>query len=383
VPYDLHMNIELEDWLRELVERGGSILHLQAGQPPLGRVDGALQPLTAYPRNESPSNDASRNDAPSGRAPLDAGGLDADALTEALDSLFGGATAAVLADLGTVGTAYAYRVNVSGEDGAVIRLLQRGPVDLDSLGVPAAAQSVFGDTGDGLVLLAGRTGTGRSSTLAALLADRIASAPIHVAWIGDPPVFYPPTGRGRVTTLAVDVDTPSVADAIREAHRLDVDAIFIDPLHDAEAADLALRFAETGGLVVATVTAHGIPEALWRLIDPLEGESRSHANVRLSRAFRLALDHCLVPRADGTGRLAAFGVLHSGAPAPVAMIRDDKCHQLNSAAMVGRQFGMQSVSQALLPRVLAGDCTAADAIACIAEPQHLLAELQRARQDDP
>lgn len=85
-----------------------------------------------------------------------------------------------------------------------------------------------------------------------------------------------------MTTFAVDVDTPSVAVAIQEARRLDVDTLFVDPLHEAEAIGLALRFAETGKLVVATVTAHGIPEALWYLIDPLVGDPREHATLRLS-----------------------------------------------------------------------------------------------------
>ena len=183
-----------------------------------------------------------------------------------------------------------------------------------------------------------------------------------------------------MTTFAVDVDTPSVAAAIQEADRLDVDALFIDPLHSAEASDLALRFAETGRMVVAAVTAHGIPEALWRLIDPLQGDPRQHASVRLSRAFRLALDHCLVPRAAAAeGRLPAFGVLHNGTPIAAHMIRENKCHQLNSAAMVGKASGMRSISQALLPHVLAGDCTEAAAVAAIPEPEHLLSVLHSAR----
>ena len=90
---------------------------------------------------------------------------------------------------------------------------------------------MFRATTDGLVVLAGHARTGRSSTLAAMMADRIAGTPLHVAWIGDPPAFQPPTGLARVTTFAVDVDTPSVPAAIREAHRLDVDALFLDPLH--------------------------------------------------------------------------------------------------------------------------------------------------------
>ena len=142
-----------------------------------------------------------------------------------------------------------------------------------------------------------------------------------------------------------------------------------------------MRFAETGGLVVATVTAHGIPEALWRLLDPLEGDSRRNARSRLSRAFRLALDHCLVPRDDGSGLLPAFGVLHSGTPVPARMIRDDKCHQLDSVAMVGNKVGMGSIDQALLPHVLAGDCTEAAALAAIPETEFLLGALQRARSE--
>jgi twitching motility protein PilT len=354
---DSSTHIVLGDWLRRLVEQGGSVLHLQRGQPPLGRVGRRLVPLTEEP-------------------------IDGETLGKALDTIFDGAAGAVLTDLGDIGAAYAYPVNTAGDDGAVVRLLRRGPADLEALGLPEAAQSVFRETTDGFVLLAGRAHTGRSSTLSALLADRVAARPVHAAWIGDPPVFEPPEGIGRVTTFAVDVDTPSVAAAIGEASRLDVDALFVDPLHEAEAVDLAIRFAEAGGLVVATVTAHGVPEALWRLIDPLTGEARGHMNQRLSRVFRLALDHCLVPRADGAGRLAAFGVLHHGTPVPAAMIREDKCHQLNSAAMVANQHGMRSISQALLPRVLAGDCTEDEAVAAIPEPAHLLGELNRARSED-
>jgi twitching motility protein PilT len=351
------MLIEIQSWLKTLTEKGGSTLHLQAGRPPLGRVDGALHPLS----------DAS---------------LDREALSRGLHTLFGETNGVVLTDLGDIGTAYAYRVNVAGAVGAVVRLLQPGPTDLSKLGVPEAAQSVFRETTDGLVLLAGRAKTGRSSTLAAMLADRVAESSVHAAWIGDPLVFRPPMGRGRVTTLVVDVDAPSVAGAIREAQRLDVDALFIDPLHDVEAADLALRFAETGRLVVATVTAHGIPDALWRLIDPLSGDPRKRANLRLSRAFRLALDHCLVPRAKEDGRLPAFGVLHPGAGAPVSLIREDKCHQLDSAAMVGKAHGMQSISQALLPHILAGDCTEGAALSVIPEQMHLLDSLRHAREEE-
>ena len=325
----------LSDLLREAVARGASDLHLTAGAPPTVRVDGDLVPL------ESPvlTGEATRVMV---EELLDTGRLaELDCSGES--------------DLGYSAAGGRFRVNVYrrlGEFGIAIRSIPNSVPPLARLGLPAAVEALTRRPG-GLVLVTGPTGSGKTTTLAAMIDSINERRPGHIISVEDPVEFVHRHKRCLVNQREVGSDTASFAEAVRRALRQDPDVILIGELRDPETISTALTAAETGHLVFATLHARDCGQAADRVIDAFPPHQQSQARAQLAGSLQGVLAQRLVPRACG-GRVAACEVLVA-TPGVRNLLREQKTHQLYSAMQTGAGHGMQTLERALADLCRAGE----------------------------
>jgi twitching motility protein PilT len=249
---------------------------------------------------------------------------------------------------------------------------------LEALGLP----DVLGDLAlraRGLVLVTGATGSGKSTTLAAML-DRInCSRPAHILTIEDPIEYLHPHKRGLVTQREVHRDTRSFQAALRAALREDPDVVLIGELRDLETIGAALTLAETGHLTLGTLHTSSAAQTVSRVIDVFPAHQQAQVRTQLSLVLEGVVSQMLLPAAGRRGRVAAVEVLMA-TPAVRALIRDDKLHQLYGAMQTAQhKSSMQTMNQALFKLVDRGLVTAADAVAVSPYPDELDAMIGRGR----
>lgn len=319
----------LEDLLRQAVEAGASDLHLTAGAPPMVRVDGRLQPL---------------------------GGerWTAAAVAAAFERLSGEVQRRQLAMDGQVAFSHGlpgvarFRVHAFRQRGAValaVRVIPNRVPSLEELGLPP----VLGELAlrpAGLVLVAGAPGSGRSTTLAALVRHVNEHRAAHVITLEHPIEYLHSHERSLVHQREVGQDAPDFATAVRAALRQDPDVIVLDQLPDPETVAAALLAAETGRLVLAGVHATSVPQAVERLLEAFPPHHQPHARLQLAATLEGIAVQQLLPRADRPGRVAAVEVLLA-TPAARSLIREGKVHQLPSVIETGARLGMVSMERAL------------------------------------
>jgi twitching motility protein PilT len=216
---------------------------------------------------------------------------------------------------------------------------------LDAIAAPGILKQLA-DTNHGLVLVVGPTGSGKSTTLAAMTDHINQTAPKHILTIEDPVEFVYEPKQCLVTQREVGRDTPSFADALKGALREDPDVILLGEMRDLETIRLALTAAETGHLVLATLHTATAPQAIERIVDVFPGEERDLARTLLADVLRAVVAQQLLPRSDGKGRVAAHEIL-VGTPAVRNLIRESKTAQLFSVMQTGQQQGMQTMTQSL------------------------------------
>jgi twitching motility protein PilT len=197
-----------------------------------------------------------------------------------------------------------------------------------------------------LVLVVGPTGSGKSTTLAAMTDHINQTALKHILTVEDPVEFVYEPKQCLVTQREVGRDTPSFADALKGALREDPDVILLGEMRDLETIRLALTAAETGHLVLATLHTATAPQAIERIVDVFPGEERDLARTLLADVLRAVVAQQLLPRSDGKGRVAAHEIL-VGTPAVRNLIRESKTAQLVSVMQTGQQQGMQTMAQSL------------------------------------
>jgi twitching motility protein PilT len=195
-------------------------------------------------------------------------------------------------------------------------------------------------------LVVGPTGSGKSTTLAAMTNHINQTAAKHILTIEDPVEFVYQAQKCLVTQREVGRDTPNFADALKAALREDPDVILLGEMRDLETIRLALTAAETGHLVLATLHTATAPQAIERIVDVFPGEERDLARTLLADVLRAVVAQQLIARTDGTGRVAAHEIL-VGTPAVRNLIREDKTAQLVSVMQTGQQQGMQTMAQSL------------------------------------
>ena len=353
----------LPELLKKMTEMGASDLHLATGAHPRVRVDGRLSPLREIPLLTA--EDTRR---------LVYGVLTADQKQHLEDHLeldfsFG---------IGGLARFRGNCFNQRGAVGAVFRAIPLRVRSLEALNLPAVLRT-FCRKARGLILVTGATGSGKSTTLAAMI-DRINSdRQAHILTIEDPIEFLHEHRNCLVNQREVHSDTRSFAAALRAALRQDPDVVLIGELRDLETMEAALRIAETGHLTLGTLHTRSAASTIHRVIDVFPAHQQSQIRAQLSLVLEGIACQALLPRANGPGRALAMEVMVPNA-AIRNLIREDKVHQLESVMQMGRgKYGMQTFNQSLADLFLAGQIERDTALEYSINPDELRQMLNRGR----
>jgi twitching motility protein PilT len=322
--------VTLEELLQQLVERGGSDLHITAGSPPRIRVDGRLMPT----EHDMLDADASQK--------LVYSILDNDQIatfekTLELDMSFG------ISGLGR------FRTNVfqqRGAIGAVLRIIPWEIKNFADLGLPEKLCTDLCSLPKGLVLVTGATGSGKSTTLAAMINHINGSRNEHIVTIEDPIEFVHRNKGCLVNQREVGSDTKGFNNALRTVLRQDPDIVLIGEMRDMETIEAALTLSETGHLTFATLHTSDCVQTINRIIDVFPSYQQSQIRTQLSFVLQAVFCQQLMPKADGRGRVLASEIMMANS-AIRALIRDDKIHQMYSVIQTGGRLGMMTMNQAL------------------------------------
>jgi twitching motility protein PilT len=253
---------------------------------------------------------------------------------------------------------------------AAVRLLPRTPPSLGALQLPVPLDDlVFAP--HGLVLLCGATGSGKSTTLAALAQEALRRRSILLTTLEDPIEFsLAASSQSLVRRRQIGRDTPDFARGLRDALREDPDILLVGEMRDPETIGLALTAAETGHLVLASIHSRSAASAVERIVDSYPPERQQQIRVQLADSLRAIVVQRLVPKAKGGGRVVAMEVLR-GTHAVASTIREGKTAQLASLIQSGKKEGMLSLERCLADRVLAGEIRVEDARAVANDPGSL------------
>lgn len=357
---------ELQALLDEMVRLRGSDLHLTAGQPPRVRVDGLLAAI--------PDRDplAAEDTVRLARSLLTASLWRRFEEEDELDFAF------------EVPELARFRGNCFRQRGCVALAVRHIPAEvapLEDLGLPSILNH-FAGRPRGLVLVTGPTGSGKSTTLAAMVDGINRRRRGHILTVEDPVEFVHRSRRCIVNQREVGTDTRSFAAALKYALRQDPDVILIGEMRDPETIGSALTIAETGHLVLSTLHTNSAADSVNRVIDAFPAERQGQVRNQLASVLEGVVTQILVPRSYGPGRVAAVEVLVATA-AVRAVIRDEKVHQLGSLMQAGRKHGMQTINDDLARLYLKGEITLEAALKRSAEPRDLLRAVGEPAPEDP
>lgn len=329
----------IEILLDEVVKKKASDLHIQVGLPPMLRVDGSLTSVQgADALNEE------------GVEALIFSILDEDQKQILLkDKEFDFSFA--YGDLGR------FRVNAFHERGnmaAALRLIPNEILTIEQLGLPQIVNK-FADAPRGLVLVTGPTGSGKSTSLAALIHKINTERASHIITIEDPIEFTHKSQKSVIVQREVHYDTYSFSAALRSALREDPDVVLIGEMRDLETIASAITIAETGHLVFATLHTNSAAQSIDRMIDVFPPHQQPQIRAQLSNILMAIVSQRLIP-AIGGGRVAAAEILVA-TPAVRNIIREGKSHQLEAVIQTGAEFGMQSMDKTLVNLIHEGTIT--------------------------
>jgi twitching motility protein PilT len=334
------MSIDFADLLMEVVKRRASDLHLSAGAPPTVRVRGRLSAVEGYPI------------------------LSSTETREIVYSILSGDQRQRLETNWQLDFAYSipgqarFRVNAyfqRGAIGAAFRLIPFDLTSIDALGLPQSVHD-FIRKPRGFVLVTGPTGSGKSTSLAAMIDEINATREEHIMTIEDPIEFLHAHKKCLVNQRELGSDAQSFAEALKAALRQDPDVILVGEMRDLETISTALTAAETGHLVFATLHTQDTAQTVDRIIDVFPPEQQGQVRVQLSVALQGIMTQQLLPTADGSSRVAACEVLVPN-PAVRNLIREGKTHQIYSVLQTGSAQGMQTMDAALMQLVRTGKIT--------------------------
>ncbi len=256
-----------------------------------------------------------------------------------------------------------FRVNVFRKEtgiGAVFRYIPGDVPKLDQLNMPQILKK-FCDYHQGMVLVTGSTGTGKSTTLAAMIDHLNESRNLNIISLEDPIEFVHPSKNCQVIQRELGTHVKSFADGVRSAMREDPDVILVGELRDAETISMAMTAAETGHLVLGTLHTTGAVKTIDRIIDALPGELREQTKSFLSMSLKAVVTQVLVKTPDGRGRRAILEILVN-TRAISKLITTDQTHQIPSQLQTGKDIGMQLMDHALLEAIQAKEIDPDDAI---------------------
>lgn len=336
----------LHQLLKIMVDKNASDLHITVGAPPQLRIDGSLVPLKT-----------------SKMSPNETRQLCYSVLTDKQKQVFETDNELDLS-FGVKGLSR-FRGNVFMQRGAVAGVFRKIPFEIlsfEELGLPAVIKT-FADKPRGLVLMTGPTGSGKSTSLAALI-DRInVEKRLHILTIEDPIEYLHPHKNCLVNQREVGADTGGFTTALRYVLRQDPDVVLIGELRDLETIEAALTISETGHLALGTLHTNGCVQTINRIIDVFPSHQQSQIRAQLSFVLEGIISQQLIPHASGSGRVLATEVLVP-TPAIRNLIREDKVHQIYSSMQVGqsRSF-MQTMNQSLYTLLKDRSITMEDALA--------------------
>ena len=322
--------VPLDDLLRLLVRNEGSDLHLRAHEPPVFRIHGELR-RTKFPPL-APENIKAIVYPILGPDRIER--YERDLECDLAYQIKGLAR---------------FRVNIfkqQNSPGAVMRLIPIRVQTLEELGLPSVLREVA-MLPRGLVLVTGPTGSGKSTTLAAMVNEINATKPVHIITIEDPIEFIHNDKVAAVNQREVEMDTHSFAHALKHVMRQNPDIILVGEMRDNETMQLAITAAETGHLVFSTVHTTDAAQTIDRIVDVFEAERQEQIRLQLSITLQAVVSMTLLPRIDHPGRVAAFEIMVA-TPAIRNMIREHKTHQLYGAIQTGAELGMQTLDNHLL-----------------------------------
>ncbi len=324
------MTVSLHQLLKTMVEKGGTDLHVTTNSPPLVRIDGLLVPLN------QPALSA-----------VDTKKLSYSVLTDAQKHRFEESLELDIS-FGVKGLAR-FRANIYIQRGAVAGAFRRIPFEIlgfRELGLPPAVESLCKKP-RGLVLVTGPTGSGKSTTLAAMIDKINREEPLHILTIEDPVEYLHTHKTAMVNQRELHADTLSFPAALRSVLREDPDVVLIGEMRDLETIESALRIAETGHLTFATLHTNSAPQTINRIIDVFPEHQQSQVRAQLSFVIEGIVCQTLLPRASGKGRALACEILVPSS-AIRNLIREDKVHQIYSMMQTGQiKHGMQTFNQSL------------------------------------
>lgn len=337
-----------------MVERGASDMHLTVGAPPLLRVDGEVVQLKLPPLN-----------------PGDTKQLCYSILTEEQRTTFE-KTHELDLSFG-VKNLSRFRANLYMQRGAVAGAIRTIPfkiLSFDELGLPRIV-SDMANKPNGLVLVTGPTGSGKSTTLASIIDKINSEQKLHILTIEDPIEYLHPHKMSVVNQREVGADTESFKGALKYVLRQDPDVVLVGEMRDLETIEAALTIAETGHLVFATLHTNSAVSTINRIIDVFPPHQQDQVRTKLSFILQGVITQQLLPRAGAPGRCLALEILVPNA-AIRNLIRDNKIHQIYSQMQVGQEkFGMLTLNQSLLSLYMHRLITIEQAMAHSLEPEEL------------
>jgi twitching motility protein PilT len=358
---DVALQFNIRDLLSQLVERKGSDLHLRVDTNPQIRVHGHMSPLDMFPVLD----------------PSMVKSLIYAILTDKQKKTFEERLELDFS-IGIANLAR-FRVNLfkqKGTIGAVFRVIPHKILSFDDLGLPPVVQELCSKP-RGLVLVTGPTGSGKSTTLAAMIDMINATRKEHILTIEDPIEFVHNHKQCVVSQRELGGDTLSFSDSLRAALRQDPDVVLVGEMRDTETIEMALRVAETGHLTFGTLHTNTAPSTINRIIDVFPSAQQSQVRTQLSLVLEGVMCQSLLPNASGNGRVMALEILVPNS-AVRNLIREDKIHQIYSIMQTGSErFGMQTLNNALTDLVVKRKVTLEAALSRSQNPEELRDLIER------
>lgn len=337
------MNHPIDELFTNLVASGGSDLHLAEGQPAKSRVHGSVRPLNDYI-------------------------LTHQDMLNLLGPICEPAAFETYLAEGDLDFAYEmdensrFRCNYYKHRnglGAVFRLIPTEIATIEQLNLPPVIKE-FGEMRSGLVLVTGPTGSGKSTTLAALIDYINSNFSRHIITVEEPIEFVHRNKRSIITQREVPMQTPTFRDGLRAALREDADIVLVGEMRDLETISLALTAAETGLLVFGTLHTNNARKTVDRIIDVFPSHQQSQVRTMLAASLRGVVAQLLMKKADGRGRVAVNEILKA-TPAVSAIIREGATQKLYDVIISGKSLGMQFMDEAIYAHLAAGNVTPMEA----------------------
>jgi twitching motility protein PilT len=219
-------------------------------------------------------------------------------------------------------------------------------MDLETIGIPPSVRELL-KLPRGLVLVTGPTGSGKTTTLASMLTLINETAPRHIITIEDPIEYYIDHRRGIVNQREVGVDVPGFGEGLRRALRQDPDVILLGEMRDLETIETAITAAETGHLVFSTLHTTGAARTIDRIVDAFDSQRQQQIRVQLSMNLKAVISQLLLPKRDGSGRVAVFEVMINTSSIG-ALLRDNKSYRIHNEILTGAKHGMIALEVALV-----------------------------------